>query len=694
MWAAAKRGDVTVVKALLARGVDVNSASKYGATALSFACDRGHLEVAKVLMDAGANVNVKDSFYKATPLSWAAGGKHGQIVKLLLEHDAAGADEALRTAASSGSVDVARAVLQSGKAKAEMVAACRDLAEDRGHDDVVKLFDELVQQPAGPMVEVPLDILQSYVGSYQSDQGWEYQVKLKNDRLMIGSPYRAPVRLRAVDIRTFKSFETKYTFDVEDDHVVGFSLQTSDDPIVFKKLADDAADVQGNPNPPTTTNEAGDATELSVSSTNWPQFRGSGARGTTDGQSVPASWNVEKSAGVLWKTKVPGLAHSCPVVWGDRIFLTTAISGKEDSSIRIGLYGDVESIDDDSTHVWKVLCVEKRTGKILWEETAYEGVPGVKRHPKSTHANSTPATDGKYVVALFGSEGLYCYDVHGRLLWKKLLGDLDSGWFYDEEYQWGFGSSPIIFDEMVLVQCDVQQGSFVAAYDIRNGDEIWKTQRDEIPTWSTPTVHEGPSGPVLITNGTRFARGYNVRTGKELWRLAGHSEISVPTPFVADNLAFVSSGYRPIKPIYAIRLDARGDISLDDQQTSNEHIAWSLQQGGPYLPTPIVYRGYLYVCSNSGILTCYDAKTGQRQYQKRMRSGGAKSFTASPVAADGKLYFTSEEGIVLVAQAGPEYKLLHTNPVGESCLATPAMTQGLFILRTEKHLIAIGESSP
>ena len=242
----------------------------------------------------------------------------------------------------------------------------------------------------------------------------------------------------------------------------------------------------------------------------------------------------------------------------------------------------------------------------------------------------------------------------------------------------------------MIVQCDVQQGSFIAAYDANSGREIWKTERDEIPTWNTPTVHEGAGGPLLVTGGSRYAHGYDPRTGDERWRLAGHSEISVPTPLVAGNLIFVSSGYQPIKPIYAIRLTAEGDISLAQGQTSNDHIAWSNQKGGPYLPTPVVYRGRLYVCSNSGVLTCYDAQTGRREYRQRLRGGGGTSFTASPVAADGKLYFTSEQGVVLVVKAGPQFELLAANPLGEPCLTTPAISRGRLLFRTERHLIAVG----
>ena len=391
--------------------------------------------------------------------------------------------------------------------------------------------------------------------------------------------------------------------------------------------------------PGTWVSESARAEDLAASSVNWPSFRGTAARGLADGQHPPVRWDVPAAVNVRWKTSLPGLGHSSPIVWGDRVFVTTAVSTQDTAGVRTGLIvNEFTPLDDKSPHAWQVFCLDKQRGTVVWQQTAHEGAPRFKRHPKSTHANPTPATDGEHVVAFFASEGLYCYDLDGRLLWNKSLGDLNSGWFYDADYEWGFGSSPIIYRDLVIVQCDIQQGSFLAAFDVTSGELRWRRERDEIPTWATPTVCEGPSGPMLVTNGSRFARGYDPLSGEELWRLAGHSEISVPTPFSAGSSAFVCSGYRPVKPIYAVRLDAQGDITLNPGETSNAFLAWSNLQGGPYLPTPIVYRDCLTVCNDSGVLTCYDAKTGRRHYQERVRDGGAKSFAASLVAADDRIY--------------------------------------------------------
>jgi outer membrane protein assembly factor BamB len=424
---------------------------------------------------------------------------------------------------------------------------------------------------------------------------------------------------------------------------------------------------------------------------NWPQFRGPGAAGVVEGSPAATTWNAEKSQNTRWKTKIPGLGHSSPVVWGNKIFVTTAVTSGKDET-RFGLYGDVAPVKDDPQHTWKVYALDKQTGKVLWEQTAFQGLPKVKRHPKSTHSDSTPVTDGKYLVALFGSHGLYAYNLNGKLLWKQDLGVLDAGWFYDPDYQWEHGSSPVIYRDLVIVQADVQKDSFIAAYYLKNGKLAWKTPREEISSWGSPTVYEGKTRAELITNGSKAIRGYDPATGKELWRLTPNSEVTTPTPFVAHDLIFVTSGYAPIQPIYAIRPGASGDISLKDGKDSSASIAWSKQRGGPYMPTPVVYGDLLYTCSNQGVLTAYNAKTGERVYQERLGGKGG-AFTASPVASDGKIYLSSEDGDVFVVKAGPKYELLATNPVGEVMMATPAVSDGLVIVRGINHLFAFGEAN-
>ncbi|MCW5967874.1 MAG: PQQ-binding-like beta-propeller repeat protein [Blastocatellales bacterium] len=429
---------------------------------------------------------------------------------------------------------------------------------------------------------------------------------------------------------------------------------------------------------------------------NWPQFRGPRASGLAEGKPAPVKWNAETGENLLWKTEIPGLAHASPIVWGDRVFVVTAVSSNPNPFFRHGLFGDVDSDKDQSKHTWKLYCLDKKTGRILWERVSYEGVPRVKRHIKGTHANSTPVTDGRHVVAFFGSEGLYCYDFDGKLKWKLDLGTLDSGWFYDPDYQWGMASSPVIYKDMVILQCDVQQGSYIAAWDVKTGKQMWKTNRDEIPSWGSPTVVEstvnGKPLVQIVTNATGGVRGYEAHTGAELWHLRGNPEITSTTPIAAHDLIFVANRYRPNQPIYAIRPGATGDISLKDGKESNEHVAWSKQRGGSYQPTPIIYGDHLYIADNNGALGVYEAKTGERVYQQRIGDKGG-SYSASPVASGGRIYFSSEDGEIFVIRAGPKYELLSSNPMGEVLMATPAISDGMIIVRGQKHVFAVAEKT-
>lgn len=421
---------------------------------------------------------------------------------------------------------------------------------------------------------------------------------------------------------------------------------------------------------------------------NWPSFRGPYASGVADGQNLPDKWDGITGKNIRWKVRIPGLAHSSSIVWGDKLFVTTAISSRDDATFKPGLYGSGEASQDTSVHRWVVYCIDKHTGKTLWERTAHEGVPRSKRHIKATYANCTPATDGRVVVANFGSEGLYAYDMDGTPLWTKDLGDLNVGAYDLPEYEWGPASSPIIFKNLVIVQCDQQQGSYLMACDVGSGKTVWKTMRDELPSWGTPTIYPGKPRVELVTNGSNFIRGYDPLTGEELWRLGGSSKITAPTPIFSGDLIVVCSGRRPEKPIFAIRAGANGDITLTDDATSNEWVRWSKTKRGPYMPTPVIYDGLLYSCENQGILSCFDVRTGEERYRERIPHAGA-GFSASPVAADGKILLAGEDGDVFVVKAGPKFEIVAKNPMGEVLMASPAISEGTLYIRGQNHLFAI-----
>jgi outer membrane protein assembly factor BamB len=421
----------------------------------------------------------------------------------------------------------------------------------------------------------------------------------------------------------------------------------------------------------------------------WPSFRGRDALGIADGQQLPDRWDVKTGEHVLWRTPIPGLSHSSPIVWGDRVFLTSAISARPNATFKPGLYGDGDASDDRSAHRWMMYAVDKRTGRIVWERVAHEGEPLNKRHIKSTYASATPATDGRIVVAWFGSQGVYAYDVNGNFRWKVDLGRVDMGAYDIPTYEWGPASSPIIWNGLVILQCDTQADSFLVALNAETGATVWKTERQELPSWGTPTVVTTAAGPELVTNASNFVRGYDPQTGQERWRLGGSSKITAPTPFAADGLLVIASGRAPERPVFAVRPGARGDITPAPGQTTSAGVAWSKTGRGSYMPTPLAYRGLLYVLANNGVFDAYTLATGEEVYRERVPHPGS-GFSASPVAADGKIYVSGEDGDIIVIAAGREFKPLATNTMGETLMATPALSEGVMLVRGAQHLFAIG----
>jgi outer membrane protein assembly factor BamB len=428
-----------------------------------------------------------------------------------------------------------------------------------------------------------------------------------------------------------------------------------------------------------------------IPTTSWPSFRGAQAAGVAHaGQQLPDTWDVATNRNVRWQVRVPGLAHSSPIVWGDRVFVTSAVSRAGDVSFKPGLYGDGTASSDRGEQQWIVVAYDRRTGKPLWERVAHQGVPVDKRHIKSTYASATPATDGVHVVASFGSQGVFAFDMKGTLLWSRDLGRMDVGAYDLPEYEWGPASSPIIWRDRVIVQVDTSGPDFVAALDVKTGRTLWQTPREELPSWGTPTVVEAGGRAELVTNAPRFIRGYDPLTGRELWRLGGSSKITAPTPIAAGGFILVASGRAPERPIFAVRPGASGDITLTGGARSNASVAWSWTQRGPYMPTPIAYEGLVYALANQGLFDCYDAASGQEVYRQRLPHRGS-GFSASPVVADGRLYLPGEDGDIFVVRAGRTFELLATNTVGEPVMATPAIAGGTMFVRGERNLFAIGK---
>jgi len=430
---------------------------------------------------------------------------------------------------------------------------------------------------------------------------------------------------------------------------------------------------------------------LSASAANWPQYRGPGARGLDESQASPTNWNVETGANIRWQTPVPGLAHASPIVWGDRVYVATAVKAGE-ADLKVGLYGDITPLVEKEVHQWRLLALDKATGKIIWNTLGHERVPRAKRHPKASPCNSTPATDGHRIVALFGSEGLFCFDTEGKLVWQKDLGPMDSGFYMVPSAQWGFASSPIIADGKVIVLCDVLTNSFLAAYELADGKEVWRTARRDVPTWGTPTVVETPGRKQIAVNGWYFTGGYDFATGTNLWHFEGGGDIPVPTPVFAHGLIYFTSAHGLCAPMRAVRPEATGDITPDDPGSTNSAVVWAHAKRGNYMQTPIVVGDLVFACNDAGAVTCFDAATGAVKFNHRLGAGG-QGFTASPVSDGRHVYFTSEQGVVFVVAAASQYSLAGSNELHETCLATPAMADGTLFFRTRGKLIAVGAGS-
>ena len=433
------------------------------------------------------------------------------------------------------------------------------------------------------------------------------------------------------------------------------------------------------------------AATLSVSAASWPQYRGPNASGLDASTPLPTSWNSATGENIRWQTPLPGLAHASPIVSGDRIYVTTAISAAGAVDLKVGLYGDIGAAKDNASHQWRLLALDRATGKILWNRLGHEGVPKSVRHTKATHCNSTPATDGTRIVAIFGSEGLFCFDAtDGRLLWKKDLGPMDSGYFAMPSAQWGYAASPIIHAGKVIVQCDVQKGSYLAVFDLADGREVWRTARTDVPTWSTPAIVTAGGRTQIAVNGWHHAGGYDFATGQELWKLDGGGDIPVPTPLAAGDLIYFTSAHGRSAPMRAIRADARGDITPDNADWKHPSIAWNHDRRGNYMQTPILVGGLLYGCRDNGTLTCFDAITGEVRYSERLTANASEGVTASPVSDGRNIFFTSELGHVFVVPATDQFSLTAKNTLGETCLSTPALADGALFFRTRDQLIAVG----
>lgn len=399
---------------------------------------------------------------------------------------------------------------------------------------------------------------------------------------------------------------------------------------------------------------------------NWPQFRGPGSQGISSETGLPIEWSATEN--ISWKTTLPGPGHSSPIVWGDRIFLTVF---EPTTMSRIRSVLPIPYSPDGK--LW-VLCLDRRNGKILWQKEV--SVKTIEQaHGTNSPASPTPVTDGMYVYVYFGSFGLLCYDFAGKVIWRHPLGPFPN--------EWGSASSPILYGNLLILNCDTDADDFLLALDKKTGKQVWKVPRTpSARAWPTPMNWDTGNSTEIVVSRSRQVMAYDPKDGKWLWTVEGTTLWVTPTPVAAHGLLFVASDGPGGEIFMAIRPGGRGNIT-------NSHVAWRYERGAPYASSVVVVGDYLYGVKNGGLVTCLLAKTGQLIYQQRLPAGG--SYYASPIASEGKIYTLSERGETCVFEAGPAFKLLATNNLGERCMASPAVSRGQIFVRSDKTLFCIGQ---
>lgn len=420
----------------------------------------------------------------------------------------------------------------------------------------------------------------------------------------------------------------------------------------------------------------------------WPQFRGPHAAGVSTNPDLPVSWSATEN--IEWRTDLPGRSWSSPIVWGDRIFLTTVVNLGDSEVPKKGLYLGGNRLEPPAAeHQWKVLCLDLVTGKVRWEKTMHRAAPLTPVHLKSSYGAETPVTDGERIYALFGGVGVFALTFEGAEVWSR---PLEARAMRDG---WGTAASPVLHEGRLFLVNDNEEQSELVALDALTGRELWRVDRDEKSNWVTPFVWQNEHRTELVTCGSRAVRSYDLE-GHLLWWLHGMSTIAIPTPVAGEGLLFVSSGFVAdrLRPFYAIRPGAGGEITLEPGETRSPFMAWSDPVGGAYNPSPLYYQGHVYVLYDRGLVSCYDAKTGVVRYDRERLPRGF-AFTASPWAAGGRVFFLNEDGVCYVIRAGDKFELLHTNRLAddEMCMATPALAGDRLLLRTAAGLYSIRAQS-
>jgi len=421
---------------------------------------------------------------------------------------------------------------------------------------------------------------------------------------------------------------------------------------------------------------------------NWSQWRGPDASGVSPYGKAPVKWDESKN--IKWKVEIPGKGHATPIIWGNKIFVLTAIEvGKKIETKKEepaqpaqgqGRSRGMRTTKAENVHKFTILAINRSDGSIIWQHTAREELPHEGMHPTSTWASNSPVTDGEHIFAFFGSRGLYCYDMQGKLIWDKDFGDMTI------KRTFGEGSSPVLYKNKIVVNWDHEGQSFILALDKKTGRELWKRNRDEATSWATPLIVESNGKPQIITNGTKKIRSYDLATGQLLWESSGMTMNAIPSPVTAKGVVYVMSGFRG-SALQAIRLsEAKGNIA------GSKALVWTFDKDTPYTPSPLLYDDLLYFMRvNNGSLSCLKASTGEVYYSRQKLEGLGNGLYASPVGAGGKVYITNRNGMTQVIKHGAQFEILATNKLDDSFSASPVIVGNELYLRGEKYLYCITE---
>jgi outer membrane protein assembly factor BamB len=680
---AARSGDIDEVHRLIEGGLSVNSSDDWGTTPLALAARLGEVEMVRYLLESGADPSAREGFFGVSVLDFAlwTGGPEFEVAKMILRAGAEDRAAALERALQEGDVELARIAAASGPVLESEAAELR-AAHGEVAGELAEILATLKTRPDPPPPVYAAEDLAGFTGHFESTDGSTIaDVSAREDGLTIDLAGQRTELVTAAE-RRFRGAggEMSVRYLGRAGGVEGILIERPGHEPLRLRVGDTSEMVELFIAPgaaPAATTEP---------TVNWPGFRGANRSGVGDGAAPPVEFDLESGKGLAWRAELPGLGNSSPVVWGDRIYLTTAVADGGSVPLKTGLTGSGDEVEEAVEHRWLVLAFHKATGEVAWQTEVGRGVPLTKRHFKATQANSTPVTDGEHLVVVFPTAGLACLGMDGEIHWRHELGGLNAGGFNDPGVEWGFAASPIIHDRRVILQVDIHEGPYLAAWDLETGEELWRTERPDVaPSWATPAIWPTAEGDELVVNAS-IIRGYDPATGQELWSLSPTSVQVVASPIVGAERLYVSSGYPPARPIYAVEPGIRGTHEVGRGE-NDPALAWHRERGGAYMPTPLLYRGLLYVVHHNGRIEAHDAATGATVYRARFSQGGTN--TSSPVVANGVIYQGTEEGTLYVFAAGPEYRELAVHDFGAPLMATPAISEGMLLVRTPAELLAL-----